>query len=159
LHPASSVPNLSVTLGLRAVVVENGVRQIYSARYYNPATGRFMSRDPLDGNITDPKSLHKYLYADGDPVNGLDPTGRGAFIEYIVLIYHSVLEGYEFGTGMRQCVIDALDGDTTLLNAEVDGNAAQSSSLQIAINLEKCVGEKIYDLSKGVLWSAVSHHL
>jgi len=46
------------------------------ARYYNPATGRFMSRDPEDGNGYDPKSLHKYLYAQGDPLDGIDPTGR-----------------------------------------------------------------------------------
>lgn len=54
------------------------------ARYYNPITGRFMSRDPEDhklrgpdGKPIDPRELHKYLYADGDPVNGMDPTGRG----------------------------------------------------------------------------------
>jgi hypothetical protein len=35
-----------------------------------------MGRDPEDGMTSDPKSLHKYLYADGDPVNGIDPTGR-----------------------------------------------------------------------------------
>jgi RHS repeat-associated protein len=46
------------------------------ARYYNPLTGRFVSRDPEDGDPTDPKTLHKYLYAGGDPVNALDPTGR-----------------------------------------------------------------------------------
>jgi RHS repeat-associated protein len=31
------------------------------ARYYNPATGRFMSRDPLEGQAKNPASLHKYL--------------------------------------------------------------------------------------------------
>ena len=46
------------------------------ARYYNRATGRFMSRDPEDGKPIDPQSLHKYLYAGGDPVNLIDPTGR-----------------------------------------------------------------------------------
>jgi RHS repeat-associated protein len=46
------------------------------ARYYNPLTGRFMSRDPESGNGLDPKSLHKYLYAGGDPIDGIDPTGR-----------------------------------------------------------------------------------
>jgi len=46
------------------------------ARWYNPATGRFMSRDPEEGDATDPASLHKYLYAGGDPVNKLDPTGK-----------------------------------------------------------------------------------
>ena len=59
------------------------------ARYYNPATGRFLSRDPndpqlfdADGTPADPKSLHKYLYAGGDPVDGLDPSGRAVLIQY-----------------------------------------------------------------------------
>jgi RHS repeat-associated protein len=47
------------------------------ARYYNPLTGRFMSRDPNEGRLPDPKILHKYLYAGGDPVNAIDPRGRG----------------------------------------------------------------------------------
>jgi RHS repeat-associated protein len=51
------------------------------ARYYNPQTGRFLSRDPEDGKPFDPKSLHKYLYAGGDPVNRLDPSGRGYLVE------------------------------------------------------------------------------
>jgi RHS repeat-associated protein len=53
------------------------------ARYYNPATGRFLSRDPKDsqaidahGTPVDPQALHKYLYAGGDPVNEKDPSGR-----------------------------------------------------------------------------------
>jgi RHS repeat-associated protein len=50
------------------------------ARRMNPLTGRFMSRDPkdpqlvdADGIQVDPKSLHKYLDANGDPVNVLIP--------------------------------------------------------------------------------------
>ena len=46
------------------------------ARYYNSLTGRFLSRDPEAGKPTDPKTLHKYLYAGGDPVNRIDPSGR-----------------------------------------------------------------------------------
>jgi RHS repeat-associated protein len=70
-----------VTLGLQVVVVENGVRKTYSARYYNPNTGRFLSRDPNEGNAYDPKALHKYLYASGDPVNRIDPLGRADLFE------------------------------------------------------------------------------
>jgi RHS repeat-associated protein len=47
------------------------------ARYYNPATGRFLSRDPDDHSLATPNELHKYLYADGDPENMIDPTGKG----------------------------------------------------------------------------------
>lgn len=35
-----------------------------------------MSRDPEDGKPRVPETLHKYLYAGGDPVNAMDPTGR-----------------------------------------------------------------------------------
>jgi len=59
------------------------------ARYYNPISGRFMSRDPDDpklrvpnGTPIDPKSLHKYLYAGGDPVNSIDPSGRDSIVEF-----------------------------------------------------------------------------
>ena len=75
-NPGPNVCNFTVTLGLQVAVVENSVRKTYSARYYNPATGRFLSRDPEDGGAIDPGSLHKYLYANGDPVNGWDPDGR-----------------------------------------------------------------------------------
>jgi RHS repeat-associated protein len=53
------------------------------ARYYNPLTGRFMSRDPEQGNPYDPKSLHKFLYAEGDPVNLIDPSGRDATLQFV----------------------------------------------------------------------------
>jgi RHS repeat-associated protein len=49
------------------------------ARYYNPATGRFLSRDPEDGDAIYPISLHKYLYAGSNPVKYVDPTGRDLF--------------------------------------------------------------------------------
>ena len=51
------------------------------ARYYNPLTGRFMSRDPNTGNQLNPMSLHKYLYAGGDPINFVDPAGRDSLLE------------------------------------------------------------------------------
>ena len=47
----------------------------------NPLTGRFISRDPNSGNLENPASLHKYLYAQGDPVDGRGPSGRGDLVE------------------------------------------------------------------------------
>jgi RHS repeat-associated protein len=51
------------------------------ARYYNPATGRFLAMDPYAGYLIQPATLHKYVYAQNDPVDGVDPTGRDAIIE------------------------------------------------------------------------------
>jgi len=45
------------------------------ARYFNPLAGRFLTRDPADGEIEIPQTLHKYLYVGGNPVRFADPTG------------------------------------------------------------------------------------
>ena len=56
------------------------------ARYMNPTTGRFITRDIYPGNIFDPRSLHQYLYAYADPVNNLDPSGHFTLVGIMVSI-------------------------------------------------------------------------
>src|SRR5688572_14752407 len=51
------------------------------ARFMNAASGRFWSMDRWLGDKDDPSSLHKYLYASADPVNGWDPTGYTTIAE------------------------------------------------------------------------------
>jgi RHS repeat-associated protein len=48
------------------------------ARYLSQAIGRFTTADPFDGVVFDPPSLHKYAYANDDPVNKVDPGGNFA---------------------------------------------------------------------------------
>jgi RHS repeat-associated protein len=55
------------------------------ARFYNPATGRFVSTDPEAGSVTDPSTLHRYLYAAADPVNRVDPAGRASGCQGLLL--------------------------------------------------------------------------
>jgi RHS repeat-associated protein len=95
------------------------------ARYYNPATGRFLSRDPANGNAKIPATLHKYLYAAGDPVNRADPRGRESMLEtgsLDVLIKRSVPELLVFGGavgcafGIDAYAISVLDGGNALDN-------------------------------------------
>jgi RHS repeat-associated protein len=45
------------------------------ARYYDPGTGRFFTKDPLQGAATSPQTQHRYAYAGNNPVNGTDPSG------------------------------------------------------------------------------------
>jgi RHS repeat-associated protein len=51
------------------------------ARYLNVATGRFWSMDTYEGAPSDPVSLHKYLYANANPVTGIDPSGNMTIAE------------------------------------------------------------------------------
>ena len=46
------------------------------ARYYDQGNGRFISQDPFEGRNDDPVSLHRYLYANADPVQLVDPGGE-----------------------------------------------------------------------------------
>ena len=55
------------------------------ARYYNPATGRFLVMDPDAGSVLDPATLHKYVYTQNDPVDRIDPSGRADIEEEAVL--------------------------------------------------------------------------
>jgi len=45
------------------------------ARYMNPGNGRFTQTDPYEGAPLDPISLHKYAYANAEPVVNRDPSG------------------------------------------------------------------------------------
>jgi RHS repeat-associated protein len=46
------------------------------ARYLNPNAGRFWTADSTEGDQEDPLALHKYLYAQDNPVMGSDPSGN-----------------------------------------------------------------------------------
>jgi RHS repeat-associated protein len=46
------------------------------ARYLDMHLGRFWGMDTEEGDDDDPVSLHKYLYTEADPIDGLDPSGH-----------------------------------------------------------------------------------
>ncbi|HNT76362.1 MAG TPA: invasin domain 3-containing protein [Anaerolineae bacterium] len=49
--------------------------QFLRARYYDPLTGRFITRDPYPAYATVPSTLHRYTYVGNNPVNQVDPSG------------------------------------------------------------------------------------
>jgi RHS repeat-associated protein len=61
------------------------------ARWYSPATGRFNRTDPFAGNNRDPQSLHKYLYAHNNPVNGIDPSGQFSIMNVSVTMVIAIV--------------------------------------------------------------------
>lgn len=46
------------------------------ARFYDPDTGRFLGKDPVEGALTDPRGLHRYMYGLNSPVVLTDASGE-----------------------------------------------------------------------------------
>lgn len=61
------------------------------ARYMNPNSGRFLSRDSYAGNIYDPASLHRYTYCANSPVNYADPSGHDLGTVLVVFVTIGIL--------------------------------------------------------------------
>jgi RHS repeat-associated protein len=65
---------------------ESGLQKV-GARYYEPATGRWISQDSLlvAGSPADSQAVNRYLYCGANPVGGADSTGH--------------VEGYAYAVG------------------------------------------------------------
>jgi RHS repeat-associated protein len=56
------------------------------ARYLSTNTGRFWTTDTHEGDSKSPASLQKYLYAEDDPIDHVDPTGHQVVVVVTVAI-------------------------------------------------------------------------
>jgi RHS repeat-associated protein len=56
------------------------------ARYYDPTSGRFLSRDTAGIDVSNPVELDRYIYTHDDPINLTDPSGHGPVLEQGLLI-------------------------------------------------------------------------
>jgi len=115
------------------------------ARYYNPLTGRFMSGDPDNGSTADPKTLHKYLYTGGDPVDGWDPTGRSVAVGYAQFTRWDATETFlkaAVMTGVIDCMFESIltRFDGAIETAANGGSIAQTGPcVWIIVNLAKAL--------------------
>jgi RHS repeat-associated protein len=69
------------------------------ARWYTPGEGRFLARDPFEGYIEQPYSLHSYQYAYSIPTLRTDPTGQcvpeiiGKYSQYDAIGFWKIIGG------------------------------------------------------------------
>ena len=69
--------NPALTLGYRGELTTNNHIHL-RARTYHPTTGSFLTTDPVLGIPGTPTIANPYHYADNNPTNRYDPTGRTA---------------------------------------------------------------------------------
>ena len=55
------------------------------ARWYNPALGRFLTRDPFPGLAALPATQHPYVYVGNNPVLYVDPSGEFGLIPLLLV--------------------------------------------------------------------------
>lgn len=72
-------------LGYAAQLVDGSGLGYLRARWLDPATGRFVTRDPVIGDPQSPRALNSYGYAAANPVMVSDPSGLciGIFCEVV----------------------------------------------------------------------------
>ena len=98
------------------------------ARYLNTTTGRFWSADTYQGDDRDPLSFHKYSFANGDPVNGSDPSGNDDLTELsfavaisTVLLTMSCSQAPKFVNIVRLAYEEEENGVHIVLGAQTKG--------------------------------------
>jgi len=67
------------------------------ARYYDPTTGRFISRDPVRGTLDNPITQNPYVYALDNPTTYSDPSGE--FIPLLLLGWAAIELGLTIWDG------------------------------------------------------------
>ncbi|MBT3011097.1 MAG: putative Ig domain-containing protein [Candidatus Thiodiazotropha sp. (ex Lucina pensylvanica)] len=94
------------------------------ARYYDQSQGRFTQQDTWMGNNHDPITLHKYLYANADPGNVIDPSGQFGLsslgttlniLGNIMMTVSTVHSVFQIATGDEELTAKRL-GSTILFN-------------------------------------------
>jgi RHS repeat-associated protein len=124
------------------------------ARYYEPATGRFISEDSSRDGV------NWYLYADGNPVNKVDVDGRrssGDKIDWLIqLAKYYALGDYDSVALMVQLIAEYLLGvDPT--TAEKIGDLVKDILNRLDLVTGKRAAKKAIEKTAG-LWDQVIEH-
>jgi RHS repeat-associated protein len=64
------------------------------ARYYDPEIARFLTRDPVSGDLTRPLTLNPYIYATNNPALLVDPSGEFVSVSIAISISISIAVVY-----------------------------------------------------------------
>ncbi len=112
------------------------------ARYYNQNVGRFTQMDTFMGRSEDPVTLHKYLYANADPVNGIDPSGLVTLLEQSTV-------NRTIGTQASGSIVRSLPISRVAANDAILATGVNASSREVGLLILAGLGAsgaKLFDL-------------
>ncbi len=124
--------------------------QYLRARYYSPATGRFISKDPFPGLQSQPASLTPYVYALNNPVLYSDPSGE--FVPILAIAglgfaAGAIINTYQQTNGFSSfCDFDIVEA----LAWGVGGAAAATSFTIMAVSGVGLIGMGIQGVALGL---------
>ena len=130
------------------------------ARYYDQSNGRFISQDPLSGSNDDPVSLHRYLYANADPIDNYDPTGKETLCEILVANIIGISVGAVVGAvtygvryhNIKYAATGAIVGAQfgfAIQYARTSGNEIQAITTALFVGLASWAIEGLGDFAEG----------
>jgi RHS repeat-associated protein len=68
---------ITTSLGYQSDLTDPTTGDVWmGARWYGPSQDTFLSQDSVTGQLSDPGTLNRYTYVEGDPLTGYDPTGN-----------------------------------------------------------------------------------
>lgn len=73
---AQSTGGVPTTLAFAGELLDGSALVYLRARWYDPTSQRFITRDPYPGVMNEPASLNAFMYVGGNPAMSTDPTGR-----------------------------------------------------------------------------------
>ncbi len=136
------------------------------ARYYNPATGTFTSRDPFGGVLTQPATLNAYTYALNNPLRYTDPSGE--FIDTVIDIasvgfdLYTIVDKYNRGCSIAWSDWGTLGLD--VLSMAIPFVPAGGMWLRIGIHVDDTIDllnavDNVHDLGNAVSTTGQWHHI
>ena len=125
----------------------------FGVRYYNPTLGRWTQQDPVGGSLGDLGAANRYVYANDDPVNAVDPSGKDATscITNVVLgiigAIGSTVDIYTAGLGLFAVAAGAEALTATVVVTWFLGPiVALATAYGLTIAIESCLGQPFYPL-------------
>ena len=110
------------------------------ARYYDQESGRFVSTDPFEGIRTEPVTLHRYLYANANPVMASDPSGATTMIEIsmaattVGVLQAALVSGTVLSLGIAIGAISQVQG--RFIDWKADNSAFQADIGPVAVGMQ-----------------------